>query len=264
MTEKAYQQFDLLRRLILKTNQGSGLQELLQEALDGACQTLELQAGYISVWKEEKSLLQVWFGSTEQRSILEQIENNLLEQLWKGYKVQSLYLNLELEGPKSLFSYPVKKGNEIVGAISGMSEGTRNLSLEEEFVEAIGNQLGIAVAKLEGFPVGKVVTEAEVEKTVKSVRLNAILETAAALNHEINNPLTAVLGNAQLLLLQGQKLSPEVVEKLKAIEESALRIREVTLRLMQIIEPVTVEYASGMRMIDIQKSKTKEEDKEKK
>src|SRR4030067_2180201 len=100
MTEKAYQQFDLLRRLILKTNQGSGLQELLQEALDGACQTLELQAGYISVWTEEKSLLQVWYGSTEQRSFLEQIEKNLLEQLWTGYKVQSLYLNLELEGPK--------------------------------------------------------------------------------------------------------------------------------------------------------------------
>ncbi|OGC88176.1 MAG: hypothetical protein A2142_03515 [candidate division Zixibacteria bacterium RBG_16_48_11] len=259
MTEKAYQQFDLLRRLILKTNQDFRLPELLQEALDSACQIMGLQAGYISVWKEEKSLLQVWFGSTKEKSVLEQIEKNLLDQLWKGYKVQSLYLNLELDGPKSLFSYPVKKGEEIVGAISGICNGPRNLSLEEEFVEAIGNQLGIALAKLEGFPVGKVVTEAEVEKTVKSVRMNAILETAAALNHEINNPLTAVLGNAQLLLLQGQKLSPEVVEKLKAIEESALRIREVTLRLMQIIEPVTVEYASGMRMIDIEKSKKKED-----
>lgn len=54
-----------------------------------------------------------------------------------------------------------------------------------------------------------------------------------------------------------------MVEKLKAIEESALRIREVTLRLMQIIEPVTVEYASGMRMIDIERSKKKEDKEEK-
>ncbi len=260
MTERAYQQFDLLRRLILKTNQDFRLQELLQEALDSACQIMGLQAGYISLWKEQESLAEAWFGSTDQRTVLQDLERNLLSQLWKGYKVQSLYLNLDLEGPKSLFSYPVKKGNEIVGAISGISEGPRNLSMEEEFVEAIGNQLGIAVAKLEGFPTGKVVTEAEAEKAVKSARLDAILETAAALNHEINNPLTAVLGNAQLLLLQGQKLTPEVVEKLKAIEESALRIREVTLRLMKIIEPVTVEYASGMKMIDIERSKKKKDE----
>ena len=261
MTDKAYRQFELLRRLILKTNQDFTLQELLQVALDNACQIMELQAGYISIWKEQKTLIRVWNGIGAQRSLLEEIEKNLLEQLWKGYKVQSLYLNLDLEGPKSLFSYPVKKGEEIVGAISGMSAGPRNLSLEEEFVEAIGNQLGIALAKIEGFPAEKVITETQVEEKVKSARLNAILETAAALNHEINNPLTAVLGNAQLLLLQAQKLPPETVEKLKAIEESALRIREVTLRLMKIIEPVTVEYASGMRMIDIEKSKKKEDEK---
>jgi signal transduction histidine kinase len=118
--------------------------------------------------------------------------------------------------------------------------------------------LGIALAKLEGFPAVKGISTTEVEKQVKSARLNAILETAAALNHEINNPLTAVLGNAQLLLLQAKNLSPETVEKLRAIEESALRIREVTLRLMKVIEPVTVEYASGMRMIDVEKSKKKD------
>ena len=244
--------------LILKTNQEFQLQELLEEGLASACQIIGLEAGYLSVWREQKPLGQAWFGEGTDRNLLEEIEQNLLNQLWKGYKVQSLYLTLKKEGLKSLFSYPVKKGNEIAGAISGISAGPRNLSLEEEFVEAIGNQLGIALAKLEGFPAEKGVSIAEAEKQVKSARLNAILETAAALNHEINNPLTAVLGNAQLLLLQAKNLSPETVEKLKAIEESALRIREVTLRLMKIIEPVTVEYASGMKMIDIEKSKKKE------
>jgi signal transduction histidine kinase len=264
MTEKAYQQFEFLRKLILKTNQPFALQELLHEALESACQIIQLQAGFISIWKDRELVAQVWFGTSEQRRLLEEMEKNLLSRLWNGYKVQSLYLNLEHEGLKSLFSYPVKKGDQIAGAISGVSAGPRNLSLEEEFVEALGNQLGIALAKLEGFPAEKLVTEAQVEEKVKSARMNAILETAAALNHEINNPLTAVLGNAQLLLLQAEKLTPEAVEKLKAIEESALRIREVTLRLMKIIEPVTVEYASGLKMIHIEKSKTKEEDKDKK
>ena len=259
MTDKAYEQFQLLRRLILKTNQGFELKELVQEGLEASCKIMGLEAGYISLWKEAKSLLQVWFGEGSNRGVLEEIEKNLLNQLWKGYKVESLYLNLEQEGLKSIFSYPVKKGNEIVGAISGISAGQRNLSLEEEFVEAVSNQIGLALAKWEGFPPEKGISQSQVEQQVKSARLNAILETAAALNHEINNPLTAVLGNAQLLILQGQKLSPEVLEKLKAIEESALRIREVTMKLMKIIEPVTVEYASGMRMIDIEKSKKKED-----
>ncbi|MCI0530717.1 MAG: hypothetical protein L0Y74_02035 [candidate division Zixibacteria bacterium] len=260
--EKAYKQLELLRRLIIETNRGFVLQELLQNVIVTTCNITELQAGYISIWKGTETLTKVWSGSDSDRKLLELIEADLLSRLWKGYQVQSLYLNLEHDGARSVFSYPVKKGTEIAGAISGICAGPRNLTLEEEFIDTISNQIGIALSKQEGFP-ADASTPAQVAEKVKSARLNAILETAAALNHEVNNPLTAVLGNAQLLLLLADKLSPEVVEKLKAIEESALRIREVTSRLMKIIEPVTVEYASGLKMIDIHKSKTKKDSEEK-
>jgi signal transduction histidine kinase len=77
------------------------------------------------------------------------------------------------------------------------------------------------------------------------------------INHEINNPLTAILGNAQLLLMAKDKLPPDIVSKLETIERSAVRIRETTSKLMSIIEPVTSSYVSGLEMIDIEKSKKK-------
>jgi signal transduction histidine kinase len=95
------------------------------------------------------------------------------------------------------------------------------------------------------------------KKLVKTERTAAISETAVTVNHEINNPLTAILGNTQLLLMGREKLSGDVVAKLETIEKSAIQIRETTAKLMSIIEPVKSSYSTGMDMIDIEKSKKK-------
>jgi signal transduction histidine kinase len=99
--------------------------------------------------------------------------------------------------------------------------------------------------------------KADFGRLVKSERAAAITETAVTINHEINNPLTAILGNTQLMLMAKDKLPADVVAKLQTIERSAIKIRETTTKLMSIIEPVTGPYASGLEMIDIEKSKKK-------
>ena len=55
------------------------------------------------------------------------------------------------------------------------------------------------------------------------------LEVAALsrLVHDLANPLSAVLAEAQLLLLDAERLSPEAVTSLKAIETAALRMRTI-------------------------------------
>ncbi len=99
--------------------------------------------------------------------------------------------------------------------------------------------------------------KADFQKLVKSERAAAITETTVTINHEINNPLTAILGNTQLMLMSRDKLPADIVTKLETIERSAIKIRETTAKLMSIIEPVTSPYASGLEMIDIEKSKKK-------
>ncbi len=89
---------------------------------------------------------------------------------------------------------------------------------------------------------------------VKGEKISSILETAVAINHEVNNPLTAILGNTQLLLLNKDNLPSDIVNKIITIEKSALRIRQVTQKLMSVVEPITTSYTESLEMLDIDKS----------
>jgi signal transduction histidine kinase len=51
------------------------------------------------------------------------------------------------------------------------------------------------------------------------------------LRHEVNNPLTGILGNTELLLARRDGLPPGTVERLKTIAELAVRLRETVRRL---------------------------------
>ena len=97
---------------------------------------------------------------------------------------------------------------------------------------------------------------------IEKAKVSIINDTAVAVNHEINNPLTAILGNAQLLLAKSEGLSDETKEKLKVIEKSALRIQDITQKLMKIKKPFSKEYAGGVKMLDIEKSSQEENPQE--
>ncbi len=51
------------------------------------------------------------------------------------------------------------------------------------------------------------------------------------LRHEVNNPLTGILGNAELLLKRRDRLPPQAVARLETIAELAVRLRETIRRL---------------------------------
>ncbi|HVA94843.1 MAG TPA: histidine kinase dimerization/phospho-acceptor domain-containing protein [Candidatus Dormibacteraeota bacterium] len=51
------------------------------------------------------------------------------------------------------------------------------------------------------------------------------------LRHELNNPLTGILGNTELLLARREHLPPAAVERLQTIAELAVRLRETVRRL---------------------------------
>jgi PAS domain S-box-containing protein len=97
--------------------------------------------------------------------------------------------------------------------------------------------------------------KASQENLIQSERVAAITETSIAANHEINNPLFAVLGQAQLLLRKYNDLDEETVRRLKTIEESALRIACVTKKLANLADPVVKEYSGlAAKMIDVDRS----------
>lgn len=80
--------------------------------------------------------------------------------------------------------------------------------------------------------------------------LAGIGETTIALEHEINNPLSALLGNAELLLME-EGLTEEQVQQVTVIREQATRIADVVRRLARLKNPRSVEYLAGSNMLDL-------------
>jgi signal transduction histidine kinase len=68
-------------------------------------------------------------------------------------------------------------------------------------------------------------------------RMNQIAELVAHVRHEINNPLTGVLGQAQLLLRE--ELSEKARKRVVTIEELAVRLRDITAKLRDVQKPVS-------------------------
>lgn len=55
-------------------------------------------------------------------------------------------------------------------------------------------------------------------------------ERLARLRHDLANPLSAILAEAQLLLLDGDTLSDDTRRALRTIEDMALRMRALLTR----------------------------------
>ncbi|GEM_PF-3848668 len=58
-----------------------------------------------------------------------------------------------------------------------------------------------------------------------------------ALRHELNNPLTGILGNAELLLARRSQLTSGAAARVEAIADQALRLREAVRRLSLKLTP---------------------------
>ncbi len=84
--------------------------------------------------------------------------------------------------------------------------------------------------------------------------LAGIGEAMLALQHEINNPLSALLGNAELMIMQLEERG-ERNELIDVIHEQALRIADVVRSLRRLKNPESVDYVGGSRMINLWKER---------
>jgi DNA-binding response OmpR family regulator len=80
--------------------------------------------------------------------------------------------------------------------------------------------------------------------------LAGIGEMTIALQHEINNPLSALISHAELALLDAADRG-ERNEQVETILQQAQRIAEVVKRIGALRNPMSVEYLPGTSMIDI-------------
>ncbi len=71
------------------------------------------------------------------------------------------------------------------------------------------------------------------------------LDFGEVLRHEVNNPLTGILGNAELLLSHRDRLSTDMIDRLEVIADLAIRLRETVRRLSNALERRTARVPAS-------------------
>jgi signal transduction histidine kinase len=100
---------------------------------------------------------------------------------------------------------------------------------EADFVGRIGKFMPLAV--------GLVARRVTLEKTsIPGVNGSWPADFGEIFRHEVNNPLTGILGNAEMLLARRDRLPASAIERLETIANLAVRLRETVRRLSSTAE----------------------------
>ncbi|MCP4706116.1 MAG: GAF domain-containing protein, partial [candidate division Zixibacteria bacterium] len=95
------------------------------------------------------------------------------------------------------------------------------------------------------------------KRLINDERLLAVRELSVSINHEINNPLSVIVGNIQCLLFIEKNLDNKVIERLNRVEAEAMKIADINHRLLEIDKLVSETYINDgqkIKMINIEKS----------
>ncbi|MCP4569738.1 MAG: hypothetical protein GY841_19330 [FCB group bacterium] len=235
--------YQALADAVLAAVGGAGIEKVAEKALDSAVAGLNLAAGALILWDDTGAIRveSVVADQDDNRRLLLDLEKNLLTVLRRDHKLNAAYMELGGKNPRSVFSLPIEASGRQLGALIGITVETIKLNdLADEETQKFLRSLAALLTLVPGN-----------EEKEKAIRYEAIDELAVGVNHMINNPLTPLIGNLDLLNKEKENLPESVQRKLTVIEDSANQIREITARLMNAAEAPSIEYINGKKMIDL-------------
>ena len=135
---------------------------------------------------------------------------------------------------------------QLVGIIAAETAVTIERMIYENRLEKKNQELLVANERL---------NEAQ-SKLIELSKKQIAATMAVTLNHEINNPLAIIAGNAQFLLMTMKDAHPSIVRRLKAIDKEASTIAQITERFRQLDSLVEEDYVEGEveKIINLEKS----------
>ncbi len=91
------------------------------------------------------------------------------------------------------------------------------------------------------------------QQLLKAEKLSTLSAALSTLRHEINNPLTVIMGESQLLMIEEKDLPEKVIERIRNIHQMGQRISNALMKLSYFVKGEkddTIELA-GVRMFKI-------------
>jgi two-component system NtrC family sensor kinase len=141
---------------------------------------------------------------------------------------------VEKAGIRGFVCVPIRARDRILGTLSLGRQTPEPFSDEEvALLESAADQIGLALDNARLYSEIRRQLE-ELRRTqaqlIHAEKLSAVGELAAGVAHEINNPLTTILGEIQLLLLSN--LGKEVGERLQVVSDETVRTARIVQNLL--------------------------------
>ena len=252
-----------LNAIATTVSQSLNLEEILNSTLEKVLEVMRIETGAIALADQQTKELSFTVHRGFPEELLREADSLkpgqgltgraaqsgepiLVEDISEEANLSKIELGMKQEGFRSFACIPLGAKDKVLGVMNIASHDLRHFSSQDvELLTSIGSQIGVAIDNAQLFHnLNEAYEDLATAKAhlFQSAKLSAIGEFAAGIAHEIRNPLTTIIGDAQLLMTDMKPGQPEY-ESLKAIERSGKRASKVIGNLLSFSRQEEYELA---------------------
>ena len=252
-----------LNAIAATVSQSLDLGEILNSTLEKVLEVMRIETGAIALADQQTKELSFTVHRGLPEELLHEVDSLkpgqgltgraaqsgepiLVEDISEEADLSKIELGMKKAGFRSVACIPLGAKEKVLGVMNIASHDLRHFSSQDvELLTSIGSQIGVAIDNARLFhDLNEAYDDLATAKAhlFQSAKLSAIGEFAAGIAHEIRNPLTTIIGDAQLLMMDMKPGQPEY-ESLKAIERSGKRASKVIGNLLSFSRQEEYELA---------------------
>ena len=241
--QKANREMAFMNSIMDLLNKPFDITQVSEKALDRALDFVGLTSGGIYLLDDAGQNLHSFVHTDMPEEYLESVSVLSVEDSLTGHVAktgQSIYGSdfsnhpmikvqaVKDEGFKGFVVVPIRSQEEILGSLPMATREEKSISKDDvRLLEALGAQIGVALK-----------SSTLQQQLIQAEKVSATGELISGVAHELNNPLSVILGRTQMLLLAGDE---EKREDYEAIIKSVDRCRTITNNLLSFTREVVPE-----------------------